>query len=472
MRTKIFLVVLLVFFSSSFVFANPVSVEIIESTEDVEAGSDAKFKVLITNNRDERDVFRIFGDDFAIYPFSDFAALIKAEPSQVKLSPEESAEVLISIQTLDTARVNQYYTTKMKVSSLINPEEKTIFEVVTFVVSAKDVIELIPNFPERTKPGVPITVPLKLKNRAYIPMENIEVYLSSDVPNTAENKILNFKEREEFNEDMVLTFNKDVSPGIHTISVRAYQGEELRGSFAQDIIVVPDEDVAEDLDVSRGFLSSLTIIKKKNDGNIVSTQRMETKYSLFKRVFTSTTPKAEKESGKYVWELTLEPGEEAEIQIKTNYRPLFYGLIIIVLFVIGMLFYIERSVVLKKRIFRIKEDSHGISEFKILLHLRNGKRFGLRDVKVLDVLPHVISATQDFGTLKPTTVQKGKMSVRMVWEIGDLDPKEERVISYKVKSKINLLGEVRLPAATVQFINQKGSVVELKSLKLRVIKKE
>jgi len=216
----------------------------------------------------------------------------------------------------------------------------------------------------------------------------------------------------------------------------------------------------------------LTIITKKNEGNIVSTHRVETKYSLFKRVFTSTSPKAKKESGKYVWELTLEPGEKTDIKINTNYRPLFYGLIIIVLFIVGMLFHIERSVVLKKRIFRIKEDSQGISEFKILLHLRNGKHFGLRDVKVLDVLPHVISATQDFGTLKPTTVQKGKRSVRMVWEVGDLDPKEERVISYKVRSKINLLGEVRLPAATVQFINQKGSVVELKSLKLRVIKKE
>ena len=69
-------------------------------------------------------------------------------------------------------------------------------------------------------------------------------------------------------------------------------------------------------------------------------------------------------------------------------------------------------------------------------------------------------------------VQKGKKSVRMVWEIGDLDPKEERVLSYKVKSKMNLLGEVRLPAAVVQFINKKGALQELKSLKLRVIKKE
>lgn len=452
--------------------AEPVSVEIVEDAGDVEAGSSAMFKIIITNNQDSRDVFKIVGDDFAVYPFSEFAALIKAEPAQVKLDAEESAEVIITIETLDTAKVNTRYTTKIKVSSLINPEQKTLFDLNTLVVSAKDVIEIIPLLPEKIKPGEEVRVPIKLKNRAYIPLTNLELYASSDVPEIAQKKTFNIKEREEVNETMNMLFGKNTLPGYHTLNIKVYQNDEIKGSFTQDVYILPRDDVTERIDIERGFLSWLTAITKKNEGNIASEQKVETHYTLWKRVFTTTQPKAKKEDGKYVWRFTLQPGEEAKIEILTNYRPVLYGIIIIAIFIAGMLWHIERSVVLKKRIFRVKEDTQGISEFKILLHLRNGSKGILRDVKVLDILPFVVSHTNDFGTLKPTTIQKGKKSVRMVWEIGDLQPKEERVLSYKVHSKMDLLGEVRLPAAIVQFLNKRGVLIELRSLKLRVIKKE
>jgi hypothetical protein len=271
---------------------------------------------------------------------------------------------------------------------------------------------------------------------------------------------------------MTLMFGKATTPGYHTIYFKVYQTNEIKGSWEQDIYVVPQDDVAENIAVERSFLASFTTITKKNEGNVVSAQKIETEYPLWKRIFTTTEPRAVKKDGKYTWEFVLQPGEEIKIKVLTNYRPALYGVIIIVLFTVGMLWYIERSVVLKKRIFRVKEDEHGISEFKILLHLRNGSKKTLRDVKVLDILPYMVSSTNEFGTLKPTTIQKGKQSIRMVWELGDLEPKEERVISYKVKSKMNLLGEVRLPAAVVQFIDKRGVLQELKSLKLRVIKTE
>mgnify|MGYP001606654667 FL=1 len=80
---KVVIVMLWIVLYASLVVAEPVSVQIIEAADEVEAGSDAVFKILITNNRAERDVFKIVGDDFAIYPFSDFASLIIAEPAQV-----------------------------------------------------------------------------------------------------------------------------------------------------------------------------------------------------------------------------------------------------------------------------------------------------------------------------------------------------------------------------------------------------
>ena len=385
---------------------------------------------------------------------------------------EECAEVIVTIQTLDTAKVNTHYTTKIKVSSLIDPTQKTVFELKTFLVSAKDIIEIIPALPEKIKPGIPAPITVQLNNRAYIPLTNLELYATSDVPDLTEKKVFTIKERESITENMTLRFDKAATPGYHTIYFKVYQNNEIKGSFEQDVYVVPQEDVTENIEGDQSFLASRITITKKNDGNVVSAQKIETQYPLWKRIFTTTEPRAVKKDGKYIWEFVLQPGEAAEIKVFTNYRPALYGIVIIILFTVGMLWHIERSVVLKKRIFRVKEDEHGISEFKILLHLRNGSKKTLRDVKVLDILPYMVSSTNEFGTLKPTTIQKGKKSIRMVWEVGDLQTKEERVLSYKVKSKMNLLGEVQLPAAVVQFINKRGIVQELKSLKLRVIKKE
>ena len=95
----------------------------------------------------------------------------------------------------------------------------------------------------------------------------------------------------------------------------------------------------------------------------------------------------------------------------------------------------------------------------------------LRDVKVLDILPYMVSSTNEFGTLKPTTIKREEKHSHGLG-VGDLQTKEERVLSYKVKSKMNLLGEVSCLRQSCSLSTKRGIVQELKSLKLRVIKKK
>ena len=71
--------------------------------------------------------------------------------------------------------------------------------------------------------------------------------------------------------------------------------------------------------------------------------------------------------------------------------------------------------------------------------------------------------TKEFGTLKPDHMQKGSNNIRLIWNVPSLEIGEERIFSYKVKSKIDIVGSLVLPAAAVHFVNDKGQVVTVKS---------
>ena len=113
--------------------------------------------------------------------------------------------------------------------------------------------------------------------------------------------------------------------------------------------------------------------------------------------------------------------------------------------------------------FKIKRTTEGLSELKILIHLRNGKATTLENVRILDVLPNSLEPTNEFGTLHPSKVQQGTRGRRLIWEIGTLAPHEERIISYKVKSKVRLIGETNLPPSMIQYMNNKGKIVSERS---------
>jgi hypothetical protein len=87
-------------------------------------------------------------------------------------------------------------------------------------------------------------------------------------------------------------------------------------------------------------------------------------------------------------------------------------------------------------------------------------------LSIIDVLPNTMGSPEDFGTLKPTTIQQGTKGKRFIWEIGNLAPHEERIISYKVKSTLKLIGETRLPACVVQYKTKKGKIISERSAAL------
>jgi hypothetical protein len=438
---------------------NEIGVEVIEISNEVEAGGKAEYQLKITNYQGEKDIYKLTYDELLVYPFSDFARSIIANPVQVKINPLESGIINLTINVLETAREDRPYETEIKLSSITNSEIKQNVTLKTYVVSPKDIILIFPEIPDEIIPGQKYDVKIKFKNRGNVRLENYEILISSDFPQLQKNFVIDFEPKEEITETITIKPNEHVSADNHVVNIKVYDIEgKTRGSYSSAFTIRKNENIQEQLDEQNGFLTKTTIITKKNNGNTISDQKIEAKINPISRLFTNTQPDPKVENGKYIWNLKLEPGDEFSVEFTTNYKPLFYGLLIIIITTIILNFLIERTVIIKKRMYKIRKTADGHSELKILILLKNGRSKEIHSVKILDVLPSIIEPTEEFGTLKPEKIQQGTKGKRLIWEIGSLAPHEERIISYKVKSKIRLIGETTLPQATVHYTTKEGKV--------------
>ncbi len=441
--------------------------QVIPVSPEVEVGGTAVFKLAVTNVGDERDIFKVSGDPSDVSPFSNAVQYIQVEPNQIRLDPHEMKEAEITIKVLESAKSDDEFVADVHVASLAHVGMRKSTSLKVFVVAKKEVVQISVNAPTNVIPGDLYSFTVLLKNRLNLPLENHEVSVYSDLPGISESIILNFTPREERELEFSFPISLNSLPGAYALNVKVYDDSELKGGFTSAFSVQEKSAIEEQKAEKGGFLKSVTRVTRTNKGNVKSTQKIIVKSNFLNTVFTSTQPEAQIERGDFVWEFSLEPGEAYTVTIESNYRSLFYGFLIIVLAIILIYFYIERSVVIKKRIFMVKSSPDGISEIKILLIIRNGSKHHLQNVKAYDVLPNLIQPLYEFGTLKPHHVQQGTRGKRFVWEIGALEPGEERVLTYRVKAKLHLAGGALLPPAMLQY--QKGdNLVHITSHKLDI----
>ena len=122
---------------------------------------------------------------------------------------------------------------------------------------------------------------------------------------------------------------------------------------------------------------------------------------------------------------------------------------------------------LRSPLLMVKEASNivkkegGISEITVILHIKNRSQSKIEQIEITDFIPALVSVGGDvpIGSLQPNKVLKHerKGTTIVKWTIDTLDASEERVLSYRIKSKLAILGSFNLPAAKAVFkSNNKG----------------
>ena len=464
MKILTFIAILIIFLP--FVLSEDgVKLELANAITNVEAGDKAVYTLRLTNEKDIRDTF-IINTEVSALLFSDVLDDITIFPGQLKLDPGQSKTLNVTVSTLETARSNTVFDFKINIISIDNPIDEHSYNLSGFVIASKDIVQIIPELPDKIAPNEDLILKVKFKNKINSILRDYKLLVSSEVNDLNKESDITLMPMEERMEEFLFRLG-NIKPGDYGVSIGLYEGDNLRGSFLGAFTVIEKPLAEEKKDEIKSFLKNKLVITKKNVGNVMSRQRIEMKLSSFSKLFTAYRPEPNIEDSKLVWEFTLNPGDEYDVEVVTNYRSILYGLLVIIIFILALLLHIDRSVVIKKRIFRIKESADGISELKILLHMKNGSGSVLENTRIIDLIPNIIEPTQEYGTLKPTTVQKGMHSIRLIWDIGKIEPREERVITYKVKAKLKLAGEIILPAAAVHYM--KGiKLVTVKSARLQL----
>lgn len=313
-----------------------------------------------------------------------------------------------------------------------------------------------------------------LDNRNPLNHSNLTIQIDSKV--LSKTVYTTLKPLEKKNLEFKFVLDPMEKPFNDTIVVTVIRNNRTVENSPIDIParVISYSDVKEEESVKSRWFKYQKIISLFNDGNIEHSETIRVETTAWKAMFTTTSPEARlvKEQGVsyFVWNVALVPQGVITLTLVTNYRPIFYVLFTIIL--ITALYYLLRSpVVVRKQAINIKLYEGGISEMKILIHLKNRTQnvysnvvIGERIPKIADYVP-----SQSMGNILPSKVLRHeKKGTMLKWTLDSLEAFEERIIIYIVKAKLTILGRFILPATIIKFKDDANSDYVVHSNKLKI----
>ena len=459
----------------SFISAESFTTEIISSENLIQQDEQAKFKIQVTNNLDKENFFRVSSslDGWNVHtnPLSDYTFSIPAKGQRI-LNLVVSPRV-----TFDT----RPYTVPVRIRSITEQETKQVnlrvqiyrpeqMEYLPTVVP--DIIIPYENDPRE---NIPVEVYLNNLNRRNITSLNIEIRSSL------------FEDKREIElgplVNKIVEFNFDVDgltePFEDRIKLRistehdnrefVWERESLyRISSYNELIKERIEDSS--------FLRSEIKINLKNDANVKEKYEIPIKVGYLKSLFTSFEPNynyvLSSEEGRFlVWNVELDAQEEASIYVRTSYISLVLFILLIIAVIIT--YYVLRPPIkIKKEVSHVGTSEGGISDIKVMLFVKNRTSKVIEDISIIEKIPHLASIGKEFqvGTLMPSKVmQNPKKGTLVKWNLQTLEANEERIITYKIKSKLSILGGLTLPSTIIKYsIRGKESKTKSNRLTLEI----
>lgn len=436
----------------------------------VQAGGEAIFTITVVNTQIREGTFKLEVDDFDLVPFSQVVERVTFDPSStVTIGANQEKEIIARVKFLDSVTTDKNYVTVVRIKSTTNNAVSTTVGLSSYVISPREVVEIDLDIPEIIIPGREEILKVKIKNNANINLQNLDIFYTSSVFNYEDKVGLAPLGEEEVD----LSFNLDslTEQGEYTLTIRIFDDGKIKGSNNFKFNVGLNPDLREVDECRRGFLTTECEIVRENEGNTEVSKTVKFPVGYIQSLFTESYPEGEVviKNGERIfqWVFTIPPGDIYRIEIVTNYRLPFF-VIVGVLVIIGVFFYFRRKdLKISKTIFKVHElKESGITELKVLLHIKNRTHKEMYNVKVIDLFPRIVKPDMEFGTLKPNKIQEGSRGMRLIWELDKFDPGDEIVITYKIKTKLSLIGKLELPGAVAQYYGRNKRIVNVKSNKL------
>ena len=424
----------------------------------------AEFYISITNNQDFSDRFKI---SLGINPKWS-TQIIPPKDSSVIIARGITRKIRVLIMPVSEMPPSLYRIPVTVKSLKTDLSEKVYIPI--YLKSGKLAGKYPPtvttnvNIPSKIDPRETVRIMIDLRNRNILNITDMKIKLSSIVINKETTTSLGPLEEKT----IIVTYSLDPMepPKKDTVTLNLYvDGSIIRTIEDMPIEIISYSDITKISETEKSFLKTEEKITYTNDGNVRKQETLKIEIGFFKDIVTSTDQKMYvlKEDGKRyrALDVDLKPGAKTEIMVVKNFRPLV--LIITIALVLLILYSIFRSdIVVKKHAVVLGTKEGGITEMKVIMNVRNRTGRPIKNIAIIDNVPNIADIQKEFqiGTLKPTKIVTHERKGNLIkWNIDLLEKYEERIITYKVRSKLSILGKFKLPPAVIKYENEKGKDV-------------
>lgn len=416
----------------------------------------ATFQLNIKNNLNQKDEYRIYTLDF---PTWDVRTEPIVNPITLELEPgkEGSVELVVDplkIRDIGIYQVNVNVRSKLTNNVISVPLKVTILSTEPLIQGYVPTVVTGISIPKKIDPREKVQIKISLNNQNMIDYPDLVIKLESNLITDAINTQLGPKEEKT----LQITANLDplTPPQEDILVVTVFKGNRsIINPIVRRIEII--EYTSQELisEEKKFFLTRIRYNFVSNNKDYEGISKIET--TLLDSIFSSTNPKSKtiKENGKryFVSDVKLE-NNKMQITVTKNFIPSFVAIALLIILVTS--YYMLRSplLIIKEASNIIKKDD-GVSEMTVILHIRNRGQNKIKDIELTDFVPALVSVGGDvpIGSLKPNKVLKHekKGTTIVKWTIDTLDASEERVLSYRIKSELSILGSFSLPAANAVF---------------------
>lgn len=328
-------------------------------------------------------------------------------------------------------------------------------------------IDVEASMPEKIDPNNEVLVSVNLENQNLLNLSNITLRIRSDLENLNTEETVSLDSLGRKIVELTYRLSPIEKPGVYVVYFDILKNNKVISTAEPkniEIIIV-EKDFAEETEETKSFLKTTTANIYTSDSNVIHTQTIKISTNRFKELFSNTEPKSDNvisENSKryYIYDVKLDPGQSIIIFVNTNYRILLYASIVII---IGLILYLKYKspVNIRKNISNFSMKEGGLSKIKIMLEIKSTAKKPIKKITIVDYVPNIADVSKEFteGTVKPTKIlQHSTKGTILKWEFDEIDPGEDRLISYNITSKLSIIGNFKLPRAKVVFKRNKKEV--------------
>jgi len=439
------------------------AVEVTPLTDRISFGEKASFRVSITNEREESQTYEI------VSPGTGILWDVKTQPlrdSTVQIGSRRSKDVIVTVESIEKFQAGVYLI-KLEITSTAGERiEKTL----KIFMGPNEPKEYLPSLRvtldmnDRIDPREAQSVKLLIENLNPLHISPLVIEMSSEIPELNLQQTIDLPAGPGKAESVEFSFKMSDAqqPKEYYLFFQFKREDEVIKVIDKRIEVTPITDPFEQLaNEEKKFLKIIQTISIKNTGNVKNTQIITVPVTIKQRIFGVAEPEARVEERNdqkvYAWDFELAPTETTTVTMTTSYRVPF--VIIILVLICGLLYRIYRHpLVLQKVASRVEVHEGAVAGLKVTLMVKNITNRLLKDVEIHDELPGITDFEHgvEMGSLKPYTVTKQGNHTLVKWKLSELEGREERLITYKVKSHLKIVGTVQLPRAKALVPGIKG----------------